>query len=120
MKTAIFQEKPLNFPKTQVDGKAIKPITQVLLERRATPRFKTEPVPDESFVTLNSDGVTLLYGKDETAVEAAQLLKDHLDLTVLIKQPSGVAPLRARVNSRRSQSREAFTARWRIVVRGPG
>jgi ferredoxin len=53
-----------------------------------------EPVPDESFVTLNSDGVTLVYGKNETAIEAAQLLKDHLDLTVLIKQPSGVAPLR--------------------------
>ena len=57
MKTAIFQEKPLNFPKTQVDGKAIKPITQVLLERRATPRFKTEPVPDEYVEAILRFGV---------------------------------------------------------------
>jgi ferredoxin len=53
-----------------------------------------EPEPDTSFVTLNSDGVTLLYGKDEQVIEAAELLKEHLDLTVLIKQPSGVTPLR--------------------------
>jgi len=53
-----------------------------------------EPVPENSFVTLNSDGVALLYGKDEHVIEAAQLLKDHLDITVLIKQPNGVTPLR--------------------------
>ncbi len=53
-----------------------------------------EPMPDESFVTLNSDGVTLLYGKGEQAIEAANLLKDHLDLTVLIKPTSGVSPPR--------------------------
>ncbi len=53
-----------------------------------------EPVPEASYVTLNSEGVTLLYGKDERVIEAANLLKEHLDLTVLIKQPTGVAPLR--------------------------
>ena len=30
---------------------------------------------------LTSEGVTLIYGKDEQAIEAAHLLKDHLDLT---------------------------------------
>jgi ferredoxin len=54
----------------------------------------TEPAPNYPFVSLTSEGVTLLYGKDEQALEAAQLLKDHLDITVLIKQPTGVAPLR--------------------------
>ncbi|MEP7031371.1 MAG: 4Fe-4S binding protein, partial [Pseudolabrys sp.] len=54
----------------------------------------SEPAPDFPFVSLNSEGVTLLYGKDEQAIEAANLLKDHLDLTVLIKQPAGVTPLR--------------------------
>ncbi len=44
-----------------------------------------EPAPDYSFVSLSSEGVTLLYGKDEQTIEAANLLKDHLDLTVLIK-----------------------------------
>src|SRR6185312_6191019 len=39
------------------------------------------PASDVSFVSLSSDGVTLLYGKDERAIEAAELLKDHLDVT---------------------------------------
>ena len=38
--------------------------------------------------------MTLLYGKDERAIEAANLLKDHLDVTVLIKPAADVAPLR--------------------------
>jgi ferredoxin len=53
-----------------------------------------EPVPDFPFVSLTSEGVTLLYGKDERAIEAANLLKEHLDVTVLIKQGADVAPLR--------------------------
>jgi ferredoxin len=53
-----------------------------------------EPVPDVAFVPLTSDGVTLVYGKDEQAVEAAHLLKEHLDVTVLIKPPGDMAPLR--------------------------
>ena len=53
-----------------------------------------EPAPDYHFVTLNSEGVTLVYGKDEQVIEAATLLKDHLDLTVLIKEPAGVLPPR--------------------------
>jgi ferredoxin len=70
------------------DAKAAGPKMAALIAAAA------EPEPDTSFVTLNSDGVTLLYGKDERAIEAAHLLKEHLDVTVLIKQPSGVAPLR--------------------------
>ena len=54
-----------------------------------------EPAPDVAFVPLTSDGVTLIYGKDEQAIEAARLLKDHLDVTVLIKPPADVAPPRA-------------------------
>jgi ferredoxin len=53
-----------------------------------------EPAADYHFVSLNSEGVTLLYGNDEQAIEAAKLLKDHLDLTVLIKQPDAVPPTR--------------------------
>ncbi len=47
MKTAILQDKPLVFPKSQVDGRASKSITQALLDRRATAHFKPDPVPDE-------------------------------------------------------------------------
>jgi ferredoxin len=53
-----------------------------------------EPAPDYHFVSLNSEGVALLYGKDEQVIEAARLLKDHLDLTVLIKVPAAVLPAR--------------------------
>lgn len=47
-----------------------------------------EPVPPIEWVTLESKGVVLIYGRDEQAVEAGQRLKDHLDVTVLIKPPA--------------------------------
>ncbi len=54
-----------------------------------------EPVPDFSLVSLSSDGVTLVYGRDERAIEAAKLLADHLDVTVLISRPKDLTPPRA-------------------------
>jgi len=54
----------------------------------------SELAPDIAFVPLSSEGVTLVYGKDERALEAAELLKEHLDLTVLIKPPADIAPVR--------------------------
>jgi ferredoxin len=53
-----------------------------------------EPAPDIAFVNLASEGVILIYGRDERAIEAAELLKDHLDVTVLIKPPAAVVPPR--------------------------
>ncbi len=53
-----------------------------------------EPAPEVPYVGLNSEGVTLIYGKDERAIDAANLLKDHLDVTVLLKPGSDVAPRR--------------------------
>src|SRR5579864_6023292 len=52
------------------------------------------PVPDVPFVQLESAGVLLVYGRDERAVEAAGLLKDTLDVTVLISRPGDIAPPR--------------------------
>src|SRR5438552_2125126 len=42
-----------------------------------------EPMPPTALVQLESDGVILIYGRDERAIEAAHLLKDRLDVTVL-------------------------------------
>ncbi|MBV9959223.1 MAG: nitroreductase family protein [Acidobacteria bacterium] len=42
-----MQDKPFDVPETQPDGTPLKPITQVLLERRATNHFTDEAVPDE-------------------------------------------------------------------------
>ena len=46
-----------------------------------------EPLPDIPFVSLSSEGVALIYGRDERAIEAGKLLADHLDVTVLIARP---------------------------------
>ena len=70
------------------DAKAAGPKMAALIAAAA------EPIADVAFVPLTSDGVTLIYGKDEQAVEAAKLLKDHLDVTVLIKPPGDLLPQR--------------------------
>jgi ferredoxin len=51
-----------------------------------------EAAPEIPFVRLNSEGVTLVYGRDEQTIEAAILLKQHLDVTVLIKPPAAIQP----------------------------
>ena len=54
-----------------------------------------EPMPPVPVVSLESEGIVLIYGRDDRAIEAAQLLKEHLDVTVLIKPPATVAPPRS-------------------------
>jgi ferredoxin len=56
----------------------------------------SEAVPQPPFVRLDSRGVLLIYGRDEAAVQAAELLKDRLDVTVLIKPPAILPVLPAR------------------------
>jgi ferredoxin len=51
-----------------------------------------EPTPEVPFVTLTSNGVILIYGRDEQAIETANLLKEHLDVTVMISKPAALAP----------------------------
>jgi ferredoxin len=52
----------------------------------------SEPAPAFPFVALASEGVILIYGRDEVAVEAGQLLADHLDVTVMITKPAQITP----------------------------
>ena len=52
----------------------------------------SEVAPDVPVVTLTSEGSVLLYGKDEGVVEAARLLKDHLDVTVLLSKGDAILP----------------------------
>ena len=70
------------------DGAAAGPKMAALLAAAG------EPAPELSFVNLTSDGVILIYGRDEQAIEAGNLLKDHLDVTVLIRPPAHVPPPR--------------------------
>jgi ferredoxin len=53
-----------------------------------------EPMPDVPFVRIESAGVLLVYGRDERAIEAASLLREHLDVTVLLTRPDQVVPPR--------------------------
>ena len=53
----------------------------------------SEVMPDAPVVTLASEGSTLLYGRDERVIEAARLLKDHLDVSVLLSKDDAISPL---------------------------
>jgi ferredoxin len=53
-----------------------------------------EPDPEVPFVHLESAGVILIYGRDEQAIEAGALLKDDLDVTVLLVRPVSIMPPR--------------------------
>ncbi|WP_439363614.1 4Fe-4S binding protein [Bradyrhizobium sp. DASA03005] len=55
------------------------------------------PAPDYPLVTLSSEGVILIYGRDEAAIEAGRLLADHLDVTVMLKQLDDTVPPAATV-----------------------
>jgi len=52
----------------------------------------SEATPAFPFVTLSSDGVILIYGRGEIAIEAGRLLADHLDVTIMITKPSQIMP----------------------------
>jgi len=54
----------------------------------------TVPMPDPTFVRLDSGGAALVYGRDEQAIEAASLLKDQLNVTVLIARLGEIVPPR--------------------------
>jgi ferredoxin len=53
-----------------------------------------EPMPATAFVALNSEGVVLIYGRDEQAIAAARLVAPHLDVTVLLTRPAAITPAR--------------------------
>lgn len=42
-----FRDKPSGFPEHCPDGRPVRPLTAVLMDRRATSHFKSAPVPDE-------------------------------------------------------------------------
>ena len=82
------------------DGAAAGPKMAALIAAAA------EPVPEFPLVSLSSDGVHLIYGRDESAIEAGKLLADHLDVTVLISTPA-TSRRRASPNFPSSRARSA-------------
>lgn len=53
-----------------------------------------EPVSAPEFVTLSSNGVVLVYGRDEVAIEAGRQLADRLDVTIILTPSGEVTPHR--------------------------
>jgi len=51
-------------------------------------------IPPSASVSLKSEGVALIYGRDELAIEIGRQLMDRLDITVLLTRPEGVIPPR--------------------------
>jgi ferredoxin len=70
------------------DGVAALPKIAALLAAAAV------EVPPTPAFTLRSAGTTLVYGRDETAIEAARQLAGRLDVTVLLARPADVVPPR--------------------------
>jgi ferredoxin len=70
------------------DAKAAGPKMAALVAAAAV------PMPEVPLVPLTSEGVILVYGRDEKAIEAAKILKDRLDVTVLLSRPGTIEPLR--------------------------
>lgn len=52
------------------------------------------PLPESPVVSMDSEGVTLVLGRDETAMSVASRLSDTLDLTVVLTAPDDVLPPR--------------------------
>lgn len=53
-----------------------------------------EPMPATKLVSLQSAGVALVLGRDAAALTAAELLKEHLDLTVVLLPGAQAEPPR--------------------------
>ena len=68
------------------EGAAAGPKMAALLAAAA------EPMPATPLLSLESEGTALVYGSDERAIEAARLLADRLDVTVLLTRPGAVLP----------------------------
>lgn len=70
------------------EGAEAGPKIAALLAEASLPR------PSIPSLTLASEGVALIYGRDETAIEAARRLSGALDVTVILSRPGEVVPPR--------------------------
>ena len=99
---SLFREVAENFPQAQLtfaniretggwsnDAAAAGPKAAALIAAAQ------EDMPPISMVTLDSNGVALIYGRDEVAIDAAQRLADRLDITVLLTKPGDITPRRS-------------------------
>ncbi len=102
---ACTQESPL-FDEQREEMQSATPVSYVNIRETAgwsseaeaaTPKIAAllaaaaVPVPVLPTVTMKSEGVALIYGRDETAIAAARQLSDRLDVTIMLDRPKDVA-----------------------------
>ena len=79
------------------------------------------PVPPVPLVPLRSEGTTLVLGRDEAALAAAERLRDRLDLTVLLTGERPVEPTRSDeypVLRGRARAATGWLGAFEVVVDG--
>jgi ferredoxin len=72
------------------EAEAAIPKIAGLLAAATVPSVRTTAVVPT--VTLRSGGVALVYGRDDVAIDAAERLKDRLDVTVMLTGAAEIAP----------------------------
>jgi len=98
-----------------IEGDAAGPKIAALIAAAA------EPMPPTPLVPLKSQGITLILGRDATALAAAERLKDRLDLTVLLTGEEEVTPARSPeypVLRGRARSATGWLGAFEVVVDG--
>ncbi|MCS6890341.1 MAG: 4Fe-4S dicluster domain-containing protein [Rhodovarius sp.] len=97
------------------EGEAASPKMAALLAAAAV------PMPPTPLVSLESQGVCLVLGRDEVAIEAAKRLAETLDITVLLSGEVEVTPppaLPFPVLRGRARSAQGFLGAFEVVVDG--
>ena len=51
-----------------------------------------EPQPEPAYIPMQSEGALLIYGRDQIALDAARMLAERLDVTVLLSREADVFP----------------------------
>ncbi len=97
------------------EGRAAGPKMAALVAAAA------EPMPATPLVPLESQGVTLVLGRDTVALEAAAKLADRLDLTVLLTGAEPVTPPRSApfpVMKGRARGATGYLGAFEVTVDG--
>ncbi|MGD9837133.1 MAG: 4Fe-4S binding protein [Afipia sp.] len=87
-----FPQVPLTFVNIRETGGWSKDAAAAGPKSAALIAAVAEEMPPISLVTLESDGVVLIYGHDEVAINAAKRLADRLDITVVLTRPGDLVP----------------------------
>lgn len=97
------------------EGAKAGPKTAALIAAAAT------PMPSITPVTLSSEGVALILGRDQIAVDVALKLSAKLDVTVILSSLDGVMPPRRAefpIRQGRARNAQGWLGAFEVVIDG--